>query len=101
MAETFAWDLIAASSLLLGGLLVLGFSIRRHALGFVMASGAGVLFPQMSVACLWVWVRPQEERARAHARLALRSPAARWDALRRLARPALPPQSRGWALCSG
>jgi hypothetical protein len=45
VAETFAWDLIAASSLLLGGFLMLGFPIRRDALGFVMASGAGVLMP--------------------------------------------------------
>ena len=28
MAETFAWDLMAASSLLLGGLFVLGLPIR-------------------------------------------------------------------------
>ena len=45
MAETFAWDLMAASSLLLGGLLVLGLPLRRHALGLVMAFAAGVLIP--------------------------------------------------------
>jgi len=45
VAETFAWDLITASSLLLGGFLVLGFPIRRDALGFAMASGVGVLIP--------------------------------------------------------
>jgi zinc transporter, ZIP family len=45
VAEAFAWGLIAASSLLLGGLLVLGLLLRRHALGLVMAFGAGVLIP--------------------------------------------------------
>jgi hypothetical protein len=45
VAETFAWDLIAASSLLLGGLFVLGLPMRRHALGLVMAFSAGVLIP--------------------------------------------------------
>jgi hypothetical protein len=45
VAEAFAWDLIAASSMLLGGLLVLGVPIRRHALGVVMAFSAGVLIP--------------------------------------------------------
>jgi zinc transporter, ZIP family len=45
VAEAFAWGLIAASSLLLGGLLVLGLPLRRHALGLVMAFGAGVLIP--------------------------------------------------------
>jgi hypothetical protein len=45
VAETFAWDLMAASSLLLGGLFVLGLPIRRHALGLVMAFSAGVLIP--------------------------------------------------------
>jgi hypothetical protein len=35
--ETFARDLIDASSLLVGGWLVLGLPSRRHALGFVMA----------------------------------------------------------------
>ena len=45
VAEEFAWDLIDASSLLIGGLLVLGLPSRRHALGFVMAFGASVLIP--------------------------------------------------------
>jgi len=45
VAEAFAWDLIAASSLLLGGLFVLGLPIRRHALGLVMAFREGVLIP--------------------------------------------------------
>jgi hypothetical protein len=45
VAEAFAWDLIAASSLLLGRLFVLGLPIRRHALGLVMVFGAGVLIP--------------------------------------------------------
>jgi hypothetical protein len=46
VAEAFAWDLIATSSLLLGELLVLGLPIRRHALGLVVAFGAGVLSPR-------------------------------------------------------
>jgi hypothetical protein len=45
VAETFAWDLMAASSLLLGGLSVLGLPIRRYALGLAMAFSAGVLIP--------------------------------------------------------
>ena len=45
MAEAFAWDLMAASSLLLGGMFVLGLPIRRHALGLAMAFSAGVLIP--------------------------------------------------------
>jgi hypothetical protein len=45
VAETFTWDLIDASSLLLGGLLVLGLPGRRHALGLVMAFGRSVLIP--------------------------------------------------------
>ena len=46
MNEAFAGDLIAASSLLVGGLLALGLPIRRHALGLVMAFGAGILSPR-------------------------------------------------------
>jgi hypothetical protein len=45
VAEAFAWDLIAASSLLLGGLFVLGLPVRRHTLGLVMAFREGVLIP--------------------------------------------------------
>ena len=45
VAETFAWDLMAPSSLLLGGLFVLDLPIRRHALGLVMAFSAGLLIP--------------------------------------------------------
>jgi hypothetical protein len=45
VAETFAWDLIAASSLLLGGLFVLDLPIRRHALGLDIAFREGLLIP--------------------------------------------------------
>jgi ZIP family zinc transporter len=43
MAEAFGWGLLAASSLLLGGVLALSFRIGNRALGLVMAFGAGVL----------------------------------------------------------
>lgn len=43
MAEAFAWGLLAASSLLLGGLVALWRPVGRRTLGLVMAFGAGVL----------------------------------------------------------
>jgi zinc transporter, ZIP family len=43
MAESFAWGILAGSSLVLGGLLVYLVSIGRRALGLIMAFGAGVL----------------------------------------------------------
>jgi ZIP family zinc transporter len=43
MAESFAWGLLAGSSLILGGLLAIRFRIEKRALGLVMAFGAGVL----------------------------------------------------------
>jgi zinc transporter, ZIP family len=43
VAEAFAWGFIAASSLLLGGLLALRRTIGLHALGLIMAFGSGVL----------------------------------------------------------
>ena len=43
MIEAFVWGGIAASSLLLGGLLVMWRPIPQRALGLVMAFGAGVL----------------------------------------------------------
>ncbi len=43
MAESFAWGLLAASSLLLGAVLALRFRIGPRAIGFVMAFGSGVL----------------------------------------------------------
>jgi len=43
MAESFAWGLLAGSSLIIGGLLALHFRMGRRALGLVMAFGAGVL----------------------------------------------------------
>jgi zinc transporter, ZIP family len=43
MGEAFAWGVIAASSLVLGGVLALRFPIGPRMLGLVMAFGAGVL----------------------------------------------------------
>ena len=43
MTAAFAWGLLAASSLVLGGLLALHRPIGRRPLGLVMAFGAGVL----------------------------------------------------------
>jgi ZIP family zinc transporter len=43
VGEAFAWGLLASSSLLIGGLVALRFSIGRLVLGLVMAFGAGVL----------------------------------------------------------
>jgi zinc transporter, ZIP family len=43
VAEAFAWGFIAASSLLLGGLLALRHPIGERPLGLIMAFGAGVL----------------------------------------------------------
>ena len=43
MGVTFAWGLIAASSLLLGGLLALRRTIGLRPLGLIMGFGAGVL----------------------------------------------------------
>jgi ZIP family zinc transporter len=43
MGEAFAWGLIAASSLLLGGLLALRRPMGLRPLGLIMAFGAGVL----------------------------------------------------------
>ena len=43
MLEAFSWGLLAASSLLVGGVLSIVFSIGPRLLGVVMAFGAGVL----------------------------------------------------------
>lgn len=43
MASAFIWALIAASSLLVGGLLALWFKIGKRTLGAIMGFGAGVL----------------------------------------------------------
>jgi zinc transporter, ZIP family len=43
VGEAFLWGLLAASSLLIGGLLVLRVRIGDRALGLIMAFGAGVL----------------------------------------------------------
>ena len=43
MGEALAWGLIAASSLVLGGILALRLSIGLRPLGLVMGFGAGVL----------------------------------------------------------
>ena len=43
MAEAFAWGALAASSLVLGGLLAFWLPISRRTLGLIMAFGSGVL----------------------------------------------------------
>jgi ZIP family zinc transporter len=43
MAEAFFWGLLAASSLMVGGLLALEIDIHERVLGLIMAFGAGVL----------------------------------------------------------
>jgi zinc transporter, ZIP family len=43
MAAAFGWGLLAASSLILGGVIAFTLPIREHLLGLIMAFGAGVL----------------------------------------------------------
>jgi ZIP family zinc transporter len=43
MAGAFGWGLLAASSLVIGALVALFLHIRIHAIGLIMAFGAGVL----------------------------------------------------------
>ena len=43
MSAAFAWGFLAASSLILGGLIALRLPISKFALGIIMAFGAGVL----------------------------------------------------------
>lgn len=43
MASAFLWGLIAASSLVVGGLLALWLPLGKRTLGAIMAVGAGVL----------------------------------------------------------
>jgi zinc transporter, ZIP family len=43
MSSSFMWGLIAASSLILGGLLTFWLKIQSHLLGLIMAFGSGVL----------------------------------------------------------
>jgi zinc transporter, ZIP family len=48
MAESFLWGSLAASSLLLGGLIAYWFTIGRRPLGLIMAFGSGVLISAVS-----------------------------------------------------
>jgi zinc transporter, ZIP family len=48
VGEAFAWGFIAASSLLLGGLLALRSPIGLRPLGLIMAFGAGFLISAVS-----------------------------------------------------
>ena len=48
MAESFAWGVLGASSLLIGGLVAEYVHIGRRALGLIMAFGAGVLISAVS-----------------------------------------------------
>jgi ZIP family zinc transporter len=48
MLEAFGWGLVGASSLLIGGLLAMGWRVGSRLLGLVMAFGAGVLISAVS-----------------------------------------------------
>src|SRR4051812_13957277 len=48
MAESFAWGLLASSSLVLGALIALRLRIGRRPLGLIMAFGSGVLISAVS-----------------------------------------------------
>ncbi len=48
MLESLLWGLVAASSLLIGGIVALRVTVGRLALGLVMAFGAGVLLSAVS-----------------------------------------------------
>lgn len=48
MAESFAWGILAGSSLVLGGIIALQLPISRRLLGLIMAFGAGVLISAVS-----------------------------------------------------
>jgi zinc transporter, ZIP family len=48
MAESFAWGVVGASSLLIGGLIASYAPISRRLLGLIMAFGAGVLISAVS-----------------------------------------------------
>jgi zinc transporter, ZIP family len=43
VGEAFIWGLVAGTSLVVGGVIALRFSMSRRALGLIMAFGAGVL----------------------------------------------------------
>jgi ZIP family zinc transporter len=48
MAQSFGWGILASSSLVLGGLLVMSVRISSRTLGLVMAFGSGVLISAVS-----------------------------------------------------
>jgi zinc transporter, ZIP family len=48
MAESFAWGILAGSSLVVGGLVAIALPLSRRALGLIMAFGAGVLISAVS-----------------------------------------------------
>ena len=52
MGASFGWGILAASSLLIGGLIALWLPIRRRVLGLVMAFGSGVLISAVSFECV-------------------------------------------------
>ena len=51
MAAAFAWGALAASSLVLGAVVALRFSIGLRAIGLIMGFGAGVLISAVAFAC--------------------------------------------------
>ena len=48
MGQSYAWGILASSSLVLGGMLAIWLPIGRRTLGLVMAFGAGVLISAVS-----------------------------------------------------
>lgn len=48
MGEALLWGIVASSSLVIGGVLALRFSIPSRALGLIMAFGAGVLISSVA-----------------------------------------------------
>jgi ZIP family zinc transporter len=48
MGEAFVWGLVAGSSLVLGGLIALQFTMSQRLVGIVMAFGGGVLISAVS-----------------------------------------------------
>jgi ZIP family zinc transporter len=49
--NAFVWGVIAAFSLVIGGLIASWMTIRQRALGLIMAFGAGVLISAVALKC--------------------------------------------------
>ena len=75
MAEAFAWGPLAASSLVLGGLIALSFRVGSRLLGLVLAFGAGVLLSAVA----YELVEEAYDLGQAPAPLRSAYPPARWS----------------------